>query len=81
MGTDEDSFECDEPGSDIFERKSTDFSLTGALGFEYRIGPGSILVEGRYVYGLTDIADSDFNSVRNRMFGFFAGYSISLSGL
>lgn len=76
----ESSADCDD--TDTFPRKSTDIGLTGALGFEFRMGPGSMLVEGRYAHGLTDIADEDDGlgglNVKNRSFAAFAGFSVPL---
>jgi hypothetical protein len=55
-----------------------DIGLTGALGLEFRAGPGNMLLEGRYTHGLTNISDDDNFEVKNRSFGLMAGYAISL---
>lgn len=72
---------CDEddPNADTFARKGTDFGLVGGAGLEFPVGPGNLLVEGRYTHGLTNISDEGTNSIRNRYFAVFAGYSISLA--
>lgn len=63
-------------------RKTTDIGLTGAAGLQIPLGPGSLLLEGRYTHGLTNLVDDDGQNndgkMRNRMFGVFAGYSIPL---
>src|SRR5262245_13723605 len=79
-----DNFDCDQEDSIFQERNSFDVGLTGVLGAEYRLGPGAILLEGRYTHGLRDIADHDLEVVfpfngKNRMLAIFAGYSIPLS--
>jgi hypothetical protein len=77
----ETSSDCDD--EDVFERTKTDIGVTGALGLELRLGPGSMLVEGRYAHGLTDIAEDDGVidvNVKNRSFAIFAGFSIPLGG-
>lgn len=79
FGENESSSECSD--DNIAARKSTDIGLTGVLGFEFRMGPGALLVEGRYAHGLTNLsgADSAFDvEARNRSFGIFAGYAIPL---
>ena len=63
-------------------RKSTDIGVTGAAGLQIPLGPGALLLEGRYTHGLTNLIESDSqnddNKMRNRSFGVFAGYSIPL---
>jgi hypothetical protein len=79
-GTDVD---CDDPtlGEDVFERKSTDFGITAGAGLAFAMGPGALLLEGRYTWGLTNINDNagtDQSEVKNRSALFLAGYSIPL---
>jgi outer membrane protein with beta-barrel domain len=78
-----DNFDCDQEDSIFLERNSFDVGLTGVLGFEYRLGPGAVLLEGRYTHGLRDIADehSVVNSFdgRNRSAAVFGGYSFPFS--
>ena len=73
------SSDCDDE-EDLFERSSTDFGLTGGVGFELPLGPGNVLVEGRYTFGLTDLAKEDNTSAKNRSFGIFLGYAVPLGG-
>jgi hypothetical protein len=74
--------DCDD--SDIFpDRKEMDFGLSGAAGLQIPMGPGAVLLEGRYTHGLSNIFDDDDTTttdfkIRNRAFGLFVGYSIGL---
>ena len=79
-GGDNQSIECDAAGTEFPRRKSTDIGVTGAAGLQIPLGPGALLVEGRYTHGLTNIIDEPNSGLeaKNRSFGLFAGYSISL---
>jgi len=70
---------CDENDG---SRKETDFGLTGGLGIHVPLGPGSLLLEGRYTHGLSNLNDSqdpaDQGDVKTRYFGAFVGYAISI---
>ena len=75
--------DCDEGlEEDEMDRASTDFSLHGGAGFEFAAGPGRILLEGRYIWGLTDLNESDdpdsFGFSKNRTWAFFVGYAVRL---
>ena len=66
---------------DAINRKKLDIGVTGGVGFQFPAGPGSILVEGRYTHGLTNLNDSstsDTQKIRNRSFAAFAGYAIPI---
>jgi hypothetical protein len=68
---------------DAINRKKLDIGVTGGVGFQFPAGPGSILVEGRYTHGLTNLNDSatsDTQKIRNRSFAAFAGYAIPIGG-
>ena len=69
---------CQAEADATTQRKKTDLGGAAALGVEFRQGPGSLVLEGRYTHGFTDIAKSPTEQVRNRMFGIFAGYLIRL---
>jgi outer membrane protein with beta-barrel domain len=71
----------DDCNDDDPNHKKFDVGVTGGLGFEFAIGAGSLLIEGRYVHGLTDLNDGDSISERNRAFGAFLGYAIPLGGV
>ena len=76
-----DEVDCDDEDSGLgVDIKSLDIGATGVLGFEFKAGPGAILVEGRYTHGFTDILDTDAedSGAKNRMFGVMAGYSFTL---
>jgi opacity protein-like surface antigen len=61
-----------------FERNSTDFGLTAGGGFAFAMGPGALLVEGRYTWGMSDIDAGDAQTVKNRSAAVMAGYEIPL---
>ena len=73
------SGECDENDG---SRNEMDFGVTGGLGIQFPLGPGSLLLEGRYAHGLANLNDSDTagedGDVKTRYFGAFVGYAISL---
>ena len=73
-GTDTD---CDNFAS-LSDRKSFDLGLTGVAGLQFRLGPGALLVEGRYIHGLSNISEESATEVKNRAYAIMAGYSISL---
>jgi hypothetical protein len=67
-----------EPG---FERKSLDIGAALGVGYQLPLGPGMLLFEGRYTYGLTNLNDSstsDTNKLRNRTWVVLGGYSITI---
>jgi opacity protein-like surface antigen len=70
------SFDCDDDSAGI-NTNSTDFGVAAGAGFAFAMGPGSVLVEGRYTWGLSDINKGD-TSVRNRAAYLMAGYMIPL---
>ena len=77
----DEELDCDDDalGGDILEIKSFDIGATGALGFEFRAGPGAILVEGRYTHGFMDVFDVEGDdNAKNRQFAVMAGYSFSM---
>jgi hypothetical protein len=71
------SGDCDENDG---SRNTTDFGLTGGLGIHFPLGPGSLLLEGRYTHGLSNLNDTEDESAdaRTRYFGAFVGYAISI---
>lgn len=71
----------DDSLGDVFQRKSIDIGLSAGGGLAFAMGPGAVLVEGRYTWGLTNINDSeeaDPIEVKNRSILLLAGYSIPL---
>jgi hypothetical protein len=72
--------DCDDDAADIFERKKTDFGLAVGGGLAFAMGPGALLVEGRYTFGLTGISESESSpDIKNRSAFIAAGYSIPLN--
>jgi hypothetical protein len=64
--------------ADAFARNSTDFGLTAGGGLAFAMGPGALLLEGRYTWGLSDINTADNVTIRNRSGAVMAGYEIPL---
>jgi hypothetical protein len=61
------------------ERKSIDIGLSAGGGFAFAMGPGALLLEGRYTWGMTNIDDTpDAVEIKNRSAYILAGYSIPL---
>jgi opacity protein-like surface antigen len=72
--------DCEDEGEDS-GRKKFDVGAAGVAGVEFRMGPGALLVEGRYTHGLTNLndGDSDINGkIMNRSFAVMAGYTFTL---
>lgn len=65
---------------DEFPRKELDVSLHGGAGFQIPMGPGNLLIEGRYIHGLTNLNDEEGSdvSVKHRTWAVMAGYAIRL---
>jgi hypothetical protein len=73
------SEDCDQQGTDVFDRKSMDIGLTAGGGIEFPLGPGALLIEGRYNFGLSNIYDGESVSIKSRTPAILAGYSIPLT--
>lgn len=73
--------DCDDAGTDAPQnRKSTDIGITAGGGVGFNIGPGTVLLEGRYNWGMTDIADIEGDDgMKNRYAAFFVGFAIPLT--
>jgi hypothetical protein len=62
-------------------RKKTDVSVLGGAGFEFPIGVGRLLIEGRYIYGLTNLNDDPSdpnNSIKHRTWAALAGFVVPI---
>ena len=72
--------DCDDEATDS-DRKKMDLSLVGGVGFQLPIGPGRLLIEGRYIYGMTNLDDSaiDNTESKNRTWAIFAGFAVPIS--
>src|SRR5262245_54545583 len=68
---------CDDVGP---ERASTDIGVAGAVGLDYQVGGGSLLLEGRYTHGFTDMVEPGTDTSKNRSFGAFVGFAFPLGG-
>jgi hypothetical protein len=66
---------CDDAGLD---RSSPDLSLVGGGGLAFAMGPGAILIEGRYTAGMRDIFTGADAGVRHRAASIMAGYEVPL---
>jgi hypothetical protein len=70
---------CDDADEGDFERKKFDVGAMVGGGVAIPMGPGSILIEGRYNFGLINLNDSEEpGKVRNRSGAILAGYSIPI---
>lgn len=67
--------DCDEAG---LQTRSPDFSLVGGGGLAFGMGPGTVLIEGRYTAGMRSIDDSGVDDFRHRSVSVLAGYEIPL---
>ena len=73
-----DSVECEDvPG---LETKSTSIGIIGGGSFSWAAGPGDVLVDVRYDWGLTSISDAedDDADVKNTALQFLIGYAFPL---
>ena len=76
-------FNCDEDVDPNLERKEFDVGIFGSVGLNYRWGPGQVVLEGRYTYGLVNLRQvktpqTEDVSVKNRSIAVFGGYSIAI---
>jgi hypothetical protein len=70
------SVDCDD--ADTFGRRSTDFGVHAGGGLAFAMGPGALLVEGRYAFGLSNLVDQGTGTVRTRTPSVMVGYEIPL---
>lgn len=73
-----DGDDCDDNVAGVFDRKSLDLGLTAGAGLQFPAGPGALLVEGRYNFGLGNISDLEGLEVKSRTAAILAGYSIPI---
>jgi hypothetical protein len=78
-GTSTQQRDCPDQGVGTFDPQTTDFSLLGGAGIAIGMGPGSVIVEGRYTVGMRNIdrTTTDRN-LRHRVATIMAGYEIPL---
>jgi len=62
------------------QRKSTDFGAVVGAGVAIPAGSGSMILEGRYTFGLVDLNDSgdSQDGFKNRAGSVFVGYSFTI---
>ena len=68
---------ADGASGDCLDREKTDFGLSAGGGLGFAVGPGALLLEGRYTWGLKDIEYGGVET-RNRNALFIAGYEIPI---
>jgi hypothetical protein len=60
-------------------RNSPDMSLIGGAGLAFAMGPGAVLLEGRYTARMNNIFESDANNARHRTTSIMLGYEVPLT--
>jgi hypothetical protein len=66
---------CGDLGLD---RSSPDIGLVGGGGLAFAMGPGAIIVEGRYTAGMRNVFTGVGSDVRHRTTSVMAGYEVPL---
>jgi hypothetical protein len=70
--------EAGEVTEECSDREKTDFGLSAGGGLGVALGPGALLLEGRYTWGLKNISRVDALEVKNRAALFIIGYEIPI---
>lgn len=70
--------DCDDGDVEGFDRKSLDVGIAGGAGVAIPVGPGNVLVEGRYTLGMMNISDEDQVDLKNRALSIFVGFAVAL---
>ena len=73
------SGDCDDVEVGEDDRSSTDIGITAGGGLGFNVGPGALLLEGRYTWGMTDWSSSETASSKNRWALLTVGYAIPLT--
>ncbi|MDH3217122.1 MAG: PorT family protein [Candidatus Krumholzibacteria bacterium] len=58
--------------------KEVDFGGVVGIGWSFDTGPASILIDGRWTFGVTSFDDADDTDVKNSAFSFTGGVAIPL---
>lgn len=58
--------------------KTVDFGVQMGAGVAIPVGPGNLIIDGRYNLGLSNISDVKGTEIKNRGFAVSLGYAISL---
>lgn len=64
--------------SECGDREKLDLGLSAGGGLGFAVGPGALLLEGRYSWGLKNINDADTPEIKNRNALFVIGYEIPI---
>jgi hypothetical protein len=79
--TGESQTDCDNQPGFANDRNSTLFGATAGGGLAFGLGPGALIVEGRYNFGMSNInSGTGTSDVRHRGPAVMAGYELSLVG-
>jgi len=63
---------------DCGEREKVDFGVSTGGGLGVAAGPGALLLEGRYTWGLKNISEDPAAEIKNRTALFIIGYEIPI---
>lgn len=69
--------DCDTAIPD--ERKTTDYGVNFGGGADVRFGPGDVMLDVEYAYGLRNLSEDPTVKVRSRVLGFAVGYRIPIA--
>lgn len=79
------TIDCDDAAAELgedFEHEEMDFGVMVGGGVGFGLGPGRLLVEGRYTWGLRDLLEPDPTEgpaeLKNRSGAVLVGYSVGL---
>jgi hypothetical protein len=71
--------DCGDAGTGALNRRSPDLGLVGGGGLAFAMGPGSVIIEGRYTAGMRSINDDAAGrDMRHRTTSIMAGYELPL---
>ena len=71
---------CESLSGDVFERRVFDYGVTAGAGIGHPLGGGKLFLEGRYTWGLRDIADDNvITGVQNRTTMLMLGYTLDVT--
>jgi hypothetical protein len=63
---------------DCQDSRSPDLSLVGGAGLAFAMGPGAVIVEGRYTAGMRSVFTDASVDTRHRVLSLMAGYEVPL---
>jgi hypothetical protein len=71
--------DCGDAGVGMLNRRSPDLSLVVGGGLAFAMGPGAVLLEGRYTAGMRSINEAATPDLRHRTTSIMAGYELPLT--